>query len=130
MQVHEHDPQDSLGEPLFNAGVPEDQVGMWEHAERMMLLGDGLWDRFSELRDRFDGEVPDDVWEMIRRAEHEAGQYEAATLYLKTVADGEFDADDPDVPQTVEAGMEAARSFYAWRAVAIEVWTARLRAPI
>lgn len=129
MHVQEHDPEeDSLGTVLYDAGMDEERVSMWQHAERMVLLGEGLSDYIEELRSRH--RAPEDVWDMILCAAHESGRYQAATMCMQEVAEGDLDPDDPQVSFMMETGVEAARSFYAWHATAIEAWTARRRAPI
>jgi hypothetical protein len=130
MQVEEYSEEDSLGGFLFDAGVPEEQVRKWEHAERMMLLGDGLGDYYEEIQARCGGNAPDDVQVMMQRGESQATAFRDAMDYLRAVAEGEEDPDDPEVEDVVARGMEGARSSYAWRATAIEAWTARLRARI
>lgn len=130
MQVEEHDEDDSLGGFLFDAGVSEEQVQMWEHAERMMLLGDGLWDYYQELQARCGGKVPNDIQAMMQEGRTQATAFRDAMDYLRAVAEGEEDPDGPEVEHMVARGMEGARSYYAWRATAIEAWTARLRAHI
>ena len=85
MHVQEHDPEeDSLGTVLYDAGMDEERVSMWQHAERMVLLGEGLSDYIEELRSRH--RAPEDVWDMILCAAHESGRYQAATMCMQEVS--------------------------------------------
>lgn len=131
MLLVEHDSEeDSLGTGLYDAGMDEERVHMWEHAERMTLLGESLWDRFEEMRQRFKGRVPEDVWEMVLHSAQQYGRYQAAMWCMTQVVHGDMDPDDRRVGIMLSLGMEASRSFYSWRATAIQTWAARLRAPI